>query len=159
MKERSYKSGSSVACAIVTGFISLTLSKVLNISNTNRLVNVSSAIYVINKSNLAMTNLNKNELISGLFNPEGFHRMFIELVSSSLHAPRFLNEVVDYNNNNLKTSFYATMQPLYFSLSLMNMHSHFVSTIDLDFHIENVDKSKIMDEYCLNIEAVDSTLR
>ena len=109
MKDKKYspikifKNGSSIATAIVTGFISLALSINTDEKYLNKW-NIAYLINVIQKTNIFLPELNNEyERFSGLFNPQGLLGYLLNANEINKAQVYFYNYDYSFNQNSKKS--------------------------------------------------------
>ena len=150
------KNGSSIATAIVTGFIALALS----ITDDNRAdftnrFNIATLIGIVQRTNIILPELvNEHERFSGLFNPQGFLG-YIEYIEKNLNSNNkiyvyFYNYDYSFNQKqkiNKKINrleypeevLYSTKQEKQIALQLLNeLDIENYDNIQLPFYIKDI---------------------
>ena len=98
-----FKNGSSIATAIVTGFISLALSINTDEKYLNKW-NIAYLINVIQKTNIFLPELNNEyERFSGLFNPQGLLGYLLNANEINKAQVYFYNYDYSFNQNSKKS--------------------------------------------------------
>ena len=151
------KNGSSIATAIVTGFVALALS--INIEKRFDFVNkfnIANLINIVQISNIMLPELdNEYERFSGLFNPQGLLGLIINLendINKNKALVYFYNYDYSFNqkhqikNKYLKTMtyqeevFYSTKQEKEIVLQLLNeLDLENYDDIQLPFYIKEIE--------------------
>ena len=152
------KNGSSIATAIVTGFVALALS----IVSENRVdfvnkFNIAKLINIIQRTNIALPELdNEYEKFSGLFNPQGLLGYIINLEKNTNQNKALVylynydysfNPTQSNNKNNYSTKLkypeevlYSTKQEKQISLQLLNeLDEQNYDDIQLPFYIKDIE--------------------
>ena len=94
-----FKNGSSIATAIVTGFIALALST-NNDEEFLKKWNIAYLINIIKKTNILLPELNNEyERLSGLFNPQGLLGYILNEKDTNRGYVYFYNYDYSFNNN------------------------------------------------------------
>ena len=163
------KNGSSIATAIVTGFIALALS--INLESRSDFVNkfnIASLINIVQRTNIILPECdNEYERFSGLFNPQGLLG-YITNLEKKINTNNFYVYLYNYdysfnqkqNNNNkyMKKTLtypeevlYSTKQEKEITLQLLNeLDVEYFDDIQLPFYIKDIeilyDKSEQIQE-------------
>jgi hypothetical protein len=133
--------------------------------------NIGTATLQIQESNLHFPQINKNELISGLFNPEGILKLtdhFIQKYTENYYSGvKILNNIIDFsldqysnytmseeNKEAQKVSLYSTMQELRFSLIMVNSSPFSIFKLSYEYTIDGIDINQIASKYCIKLEVV-----
>jgi membrane-bound transcription factor site-1 protease len=149
------KNGSSIATAIVTGFISLALSikdeKSMNFVNK---FNIASLINIVQRTNIILPELdNEYERFSGLFNPQGLLGFIINSENNENNNNKAFVYLYNYdysfnnkfNEKNDKIKYpedvlYSTKQEKEIILQLLNeLDEKNYSEIELPFYIKDIE--------------------
>ena len=182
--KKIFKNGSSIATAIVTGFISLALSINTDEKYLNKL-NIAYLINIIQKTNIFLPELNNEyERFSGLFNPQGLLGYLLNSNEVNKAQVYFYNYDYSFNQNpknpkNLKNEknpklnhpeefLYSTKQEKEISLLLLNeLDNNKYDDIIFPFYIkeiqilygENKDKEDINKEYMKKTSINDNCIK
>ena len=162
------KNGSSIATAIVTGFIALALS--INLESRSDFVNkfnIASLINIVQRTNIILPECdNEYERFSGLFNPQGLLG-YITNLEKNINPNNFYVYLYNYdysfnqklnNNKYMKKTLtfpeevlYSTKQEKEITLQLLNeLDVEYFDDIQLPFYIKDIeilyDKSEQIQE-------------
>ena len=176
---KMFKNGSSIATAIVTGFISLALSIKNDIKFLDKF-NIAYLINIIQKTNIFLPELNNEfERFSGLFNPQGLLGYILNEKEVNRGYVYFFNYDYSFNKHKLKKDnknnlnypeevLYSTKQEKEIILLLLNeLDNKHYDDIILPFYIKEIqilydesDKSNEMNkDYNKKIAINDNCVR
>ncbi len=148
----TYRDGSSVSSAIVTGYLALLLS---HFTEKRGFFNIGSIIILIKESNLNFPDLSKDELFSGVFSLDSIFKITNYYLKNPLEMkPQIINNLIDfslqsYSNYSINVDIksfqiqpiYSTIQPIFFPLIFIDPISKDLNRIDLNYTIENIGQS------------------